>query len=90
MGGEEDGRRKTWSGKAGPHHPGRHRLGWVPPPPGAGEGAQGGEPRGVGMGAGMGWELPAEGLLAASITEVSFPSLLSSPNMLNLIFDHTG
>lgn len=61
----------------------------MPPPPGAGEGAQGGEPREVRVGAGMGWELPAEGLLAASITEVSFPSPLSSPNMLNLIFDHT-
>lgn len=29
------------------------------------------------------------GLLVASITEVSFPSALSSPNLLNLILDHT-
>lgn len=36
-----------------------------------------------------GCPLPAEGLLAASITEVSFPSALSSPNLLNLILDHT-
>lgn len=38
---------------------------------------------------GVGRELLAEGLLAASITEVSFPSALSSPNLLNLILDHT-
>lgn len=49
----------------------------------AGEGAQGVSP------AGRGWELPAEGLLAASITEVSLPNTLSSPNLLNLILDHT-
>ena len=36
-----------------------------------------------------GRELLAEGLLAASITEVSLPNALSSPNLLNLILDHT-
>lgn len=50
-----------------------HRPGW--------EGAQGVSPAGR--------ELLAEGLLAASITEVSLPNALSSPNLLNLILDHT-
>ena len=55
----------VWEGRPAP--PGRHRvrsghrLGWVPPP-GAGEGAQGGEPRGAGPGIGEPGGLQSMGL----------------------------
>ena len=44
---------------------------------------------GGGVGGGGAGTLLAEGLLAASITVLSLPNALSSPNLLNLILYHT-